>query len=235
MDQPSSGDWAVPEEQDRRGLPTRRGMLYKRPMDLAILVLAHVLLWPIWALLWTLIPLAIRLQDRGPVFYGQIRVGKYGRPFTALKFRTMSSDAETETGPVWATADDPRVTRLGRFLRTTALDELPQVINILRGEMSFVGPRAERPDLHGKFVETVPGFEQRLQVRPGLTGLAQVNAEYDLEPARKLVFDLEYIGNMGLALDLKLLFLSLWYTLMARWDRPKRKSRGESQEVEADN
>jgi len=158
---------------------------YKRILDISILILAHALpvLFPIWALLWILIPLGIWLEDRGPVFYRQQRVGKNGRLFTVRKFRTMVPDAERHTGVVWSTDNDPRVTRVGRILRWTALDELPQILNIWNGQMSLVGPRAERPELHEQFVREIPGFERRLEVRPGLTGLAQVKGAYDLNPA----------------------------------------------------
>jgi lipopolysaccharide/colanic/teichoic acid biosynthesis glycosyltransferase len=132
----------------------------------------------------------------------------------------MVQDAEKYTGAVWATDNDPRITPVGRVLRWTALDELPQVLNMWKGEMSLVGPRAERPELHEQFVQEVPGFERRLQVRPGLTGLAQVLGAYNLHPSEKLRYDLEYIQRMSLWLDLKLLVLSVRNTLLARWDRP---------------
>ena len=138
--------------------------------------------------------------------------------FSVLKFRTMVADAEKETGPIWAQADDPRVTRVGRVLRATALDELPQVVNIWKGEMSFVGPRAERPELHQRFIEEIPGFERRLQVRPGLTGLAQVYGPYNLPPVEKLKYDLKYIEQMSPWLDIKLLALSWLNTFTGRWD-----------------
>lgn len=198
---------------------------YKRIFDISILVLAHTfpLLVPLWGFLWVLIPLAIWLEDRGPVFYRQQRVGKNGRLFTVRKFRTMIPDAEQHTGAVWSTDNDPRVTRVGRILRWTALDELPQLLNIWKGEMSLVGPRAERPELHEQFVREIPGFERRLEVRPGLTGLAQVKGAYDLNPAEKLQYDLEYIQKMNLVLDMKLILLSVRNTLLAKWDRPGKK------------
>jgi len=190
---------------------------------LIVLVLAHLLLFPLWLLLWTLIPLAIWLQDRGPIFYKQTRIGRGGKVFTIRKFRTMVPDAERMTGAVWATLRDPRITPLGRILRTTALDELPQVLNIWRGEMSIVGPRSERPELHAKFVQQFPSFGQRLAVRPGLTGLAQVKGEYNLPPNEKLVYDTEYIRRMSLWLDIKLITISVWNTVVGRWDRRAAK------------
>ena len=125
----------------------------------------------------------------------------------------MIPDAERDTGAVWSTSNDPRVTQVGRILRWTALDELPQLLNIWKGEMSLVGPRAERPELHEKFVGEITGFERRLEVRPGLTGLAQVKGAYDLE----------YIQKMSLWLDVKLILISIRNTLLAKWDRPARE------------
>jgi lipopolysaccharide/colanic/teichoic acid biosynthesis glycosyltransferase len=201
----------------------RRERFYKRPLDITVLILAHLfpLLLPVWVLLWTVIPLIIWLEDKGPVFYRQERVSRHGKVFTVLKFRTMVTDAEKETGAIWARANDARITRVGKLLRHTALDELPQLINIWRGQMSFVGPRAERPQLHERFVQQITGFETRLKVRPGLTGLAQVNGNYDLPPIEKLRYDLEYIERMSLWLDMKLLLISVSNTLFARWDRPR--------------
>lgn len=199
--------------------------LYKRPFDLTVLVAAHFFppLVPVWLLLWTLIPLFIWLEDRGPILYRQRRMGKGGRIFTVLKFRTMVPDAERMTGPVWASEDDPRITHIGRLLRRTALDELPQVINILRADMSFVGPRSERPELHEEFMKKLPAFHKRLQVRPGLTGLAQVSGEYNLPPAEKLKYDLDYISRMSLWLDVKLMLISVRNTLLAKWDKRSAK------------
>lgn len=198
---------------------------YKRLFDLTILAAAHLfpLLLSVWVLLWVLIPLVIWLEDRGPVFYRQRRVGRGGEVFTVLKFRSMRQDAESITGPVWAAACDPRITRVGRLLRRTALDELPQVINILKGDMSFVGPRPERPELHEKFVEVLPGFQRRLQVRPGLTGLAQTKGDYNLPPDDKLRYDLEYINRMSPLFDAKLVGLSALNTVLARWDQRSGK------------
>ena len=190
---------------------------YKRPFDLIILFVAHIIsaLLLVWMLLWVLIPLLIWLEDRGQIFYRQSRLGKDGRVFTLIKFRTMAVDAEKETGAVWATARDPRVTRIGRILRATHLDEYPQVINIVRGEMSIVGPRPERPELYDRISRDLPGFEQRLRVRPGIAGLAQISGSYDLEPSQKLRYDLEYIRRMSLRLDIWLIILSLETTMMA--------------------
>lgn len=196
---------------------------YKRPFDLLVLITAHVLLAPLWLLLWTLIPLAIWLEDRGPIFYTQLRVGKNGRLFRVYKFRSMVPDAE-ERGGFWTVPGDPRVTRVGRILRRTALDELPQVLSIWAGHMSLVGPRALTEGEQRHYEETIPGFRERLAVRPGLTGLAQVFDKTD-NARLKLSYDLLYIRRMSLWLDLKLLFLSVVYTLRGRWDRREGKGR----------
>ncbi len=167
--------------------------------------------------LWGLIALAIKLEDGAPVFYAQERVGQHGRVFRVLKFRSMVADAEHTTGVVWATTNDSRVTRVGRLLRATALDELPQLFNILRGEMSFVGPRPERPAFVEQFRREIPGYDLRLRLRPGLTGLAQVYGRYDSDPRQKLRYDLLYLRKHSLLLDSKLVGLSLWITFRGRW------------------
>ena len=137
---------------------------YKRRFDLTVLVLAHMLLMPLWLLLWTIIPVLIWLSDRGPVFYKQKRVGKDGQVFTILKFRTMVPGAES-TGPAWTTEGDPRVTRFGKLLRRMALDELPETLSIWKGDMSLVGPRALDLEEQRGLEQQIPGFAQRLQVR----------------------------------------------------------------------
>ena len=196
---------------------------YKRFLDLSILFAAHVFLFPIWVFLWIFIPLFIWLEDGTPVFYIQERLGLNGKTFKVLKFRSMRKDAERYTGAVLAEENDPRATRLGRLLRATALDELPQVINILKGDMSFVGPRAERPVLTEKFSTEALNFSQRLMVRPGLTGMAQIYGKYDSHPVEKLNYDLAYIRRMNPWLDLKLIFLSFWITLRGKWESREKK------------
>lgn len=194
---------------------------YKPWFDLSILLLAHLLLFPLWLLLWTLIPLLIWLGDRGPIFYRQRRTGKDGRPFTILKFRTMVPDAD-RLGPSWTSAGDPRVTRIGRLLRPTALDELPGLLSIWRGDMSFVGPRALDVEEQKRLEQQIPGFEKRLRIRPGLTGMAQVYDRAD-DAHDKFLYDQEYLVRMGPWLDIRLLFLSVWNTLLARWDQRRGK------------
>lgn len=177
---------------------------YKRPFDLGVIALAAFALLPVWVVLCAAIPLAIRLESRGPALYRQVRLGRGGRPFTLWKFRTMVDGAERDTGPVWAARRDPRVTRVGRVLRRWHLDELPQVVNVLRGEMSLVGPRPERPALAERAARTAPGFSLRLAVRPGIAGLAQMRGAGHRDPRVKLRYDLQYIASMGPWLDLRL-------------------------------
>jgi len=197
---------------------------YKRPYDLAVLVVAHLVLLPLWVLLWSLIPLAIWLEDRGPLFFRQQRYGKDGKRFTFLKFRTMVVDAES-AGLV--TQDqDPRVTRVGRLLRRTALDELPQLINILRGDMSFVGPRALPTDMHDEALKEEPRFSERLQVTSGLTGVAQLYLPRHCPPGRRLRYDLLYIRKAGLWLDIRLMLRAAWNTLTGSWGTGSRRPEG---------
>lgn len=193
---------------------------YKRPLDLVVLLLAHLFppLLVMWLVLWTLIPLAIWLGDRGPVFYQQKRVGKGGKLFEVLKFRTLVPTADKIVNP-WEVPQGPVVTRVGKVLRATALDELPQILNILNGDMSFIGPRAMPVSEYQQFVHSIPELELRHAVQPGLTGLSQVYGKATRDVEEKLKYDLEYIERMSLWLDLKLLVLSVRNTLLARWDR----------------
>lgn len=179
----------------------------------------------VFAPLAVVIAAAIKLEDGGPVMFSQDRVGRGGVVFRALKFRSMIADAERATGPVQATAADPRITRVGRALRATAFDELPQLWNILRGDMSIVGPRPLRPgeaDTTGDGtllrLSDIPGYEARHRVRPGLTGLAQVYAPRDLRRTGKFRYDLLYQRRAGFCLDLRLIAQSFWITLRGRWE-----------------
>lgn len=173
--------------------------------------------------LWLIFSLAIKFEDRGPVFYRQKRVGKNERVFKALKFRSMIPDAEKHTGAVWASENDPRVTKVGRILRATAMDELPQLWNIFKGDMSFVGPRAERPELVQQFANKIKDYNQRFLVTPGLTGMAQVYGSYDTPPHQKLRYDLLYVKKQSFLLDLKLIFLSFWITFRGKWESREKK------------
>jgi lipopolysaccharide/colanic/teichoic acid biosynthesis glycosyltransferase len=149
-------------------------------------------------------------------------MGKDRRPFNIVKFRTMVIDAE-ELGPAWTMENDPRITRVGRILRRTAIDELPEILSIWQGKMSFVGPRALHWDEQIYLEELVPGFEQRLQIRPGLTGLAQVYDKTD-DPHEKYRYDMDYLKKLGPLLDVRLLLISVRNTLIARWDRRSGKT-----------
>jgi lipopolysaccharide/colanic/teichoic acid biosynthesis glycosyltransferase len=180
--------------------------------------------------LWALIAAAIKLESPGPIFYTQARVGQGGRHFNAIKFRSMVENAEAGVGPVQATAHDPRVTRVGRMLRATALDELPQLWNIFRGDMSFVGPRALRPneiepagDGRPVPLEAVPGFSKRCTVTPGLTGLAQIYVRRDVTRRQKFRYDLLYVQRRSLMLDVRLIMLSFWISLRGRWEARQSK------------
>ena len=179
--------------------------------------------------LWLLFASAIKLEDGGPVFYAQERVGKGGRGFRALKFRSMRQDAEASTGPLQARHKDARMTRVGRVMRATAMDELPQLWNILLGDMSFVGPRALRPgeiEIEGNepvALEAVPGYMQRTAVRPGLTGIAQVYAARDVSRRHKFRYDALYIRRQSLWLDVRLILLSFWISFRGTWESRGRK------------
>jgi lipopolysaccharide/colanic/teichoic acid biosynthesis glycosyltransferase len=158
----------------------------------------------------------VKLTSPGPAFYTQTRVGRNGRPFTIIKVRTMINNCESLTGPRWSIPGDPRVTRFGWFLRVTHLDELPQLLNVLRGEMSLIGPRPERPEFLPELERAFPAYRQRLVVRPGVTGLAQVQlpADADLTSVRrKLAHDLYYIRHLSPWLDLRLLVCTAFYAL----------------------
>jgi lipopolysaccharide/colanic/teichoic acid biosynthesis glycosyltransferase len=160
------------------------------------------------ALLWPVIAVAIKLCDGGPVFYSQDRVGQNGQTFKLFKFRTMRTDAENGKS-VWSAPNDPRVTAVGRLLRRTRLDELPQLFNVLVGDMSIVGPRPERPDIVAELTEKLPYYAERHLVKPGLTGWAQISFRYGstIEDARrKLQFDLYYLKHMSFELDMIILF-----------------------------
>jgi len=161
---------------------------------------------------FVLTALAIKLESPGPIFYRQERNGLGGKTFYVIKFRSMRVDAE-KNGPQWADKNDSRVTRVGQFIRKTRIDELPQLFNVLRGEMSLIGPRPERPVFTEQFEKEIPGFKKRLQVKPGLTGWAQVNGGYDITPKEKLALDLYYIENQSFALDLQILLKTIWVVL----------------------
>lgn len=173
----------------------------KRLVDIMISLAGLLLSFPLMAL----VALFIKMESRGPVFFKQERVGQNEVPFSLIKFRSMKEDAEEESGPVWASPDDYRVTRIGRWLRVTRLDEIPQFLNVLKGDMSFIGPRPERPYFVAKLKESIPYYSFRFAVKPGLSGWAQVNYHYGSsteDAVEKLKYDLYYIKNMSFWLDL---------------------------------
>jgi lipopolysaccharide/colanic/teichoic acid biosynthesis glycosyltransferase len=199
--------------------------MMKRAFDAAFAGAGLMLSLPVWALC----AVAIKLEDGGPVFYTQERVGRAGRRFQVFKFRSMRPDAESATGALQALPGDARVTRVGRLLRATAADELPQLLNICRGDMSFVGPRALRPGEIERIgttvvpLEAVPGYADRVQVRPGLTGLAQIYAPRDVERRHKFRYDRLYIRRQSMWLDLRLILLSFWISFLGTWESRHRK------------
>jgi len=200
--------------------------MLKRAFDFTLALVGLIASAPLWALFAA----AIKWEDYGPVFFRQDRVGLNGRTFMALKFRSMRPDAEAGVGAVQAVADDPRVTNIGRMMRATAMDELPQLWNIFSGDMSFVGPRPLRPgevDARGDGqllrLDQIPGYEARHGVRPGLTGLTQVYAPRDISRTSKFRLDRLYLKRAGFWLDLKLILLSFWITGRGEWEKPKRR------------
>lgn len=195
--------------------------MLKRTFDIALSLLGIFISLPLWGL----ISLLVFIEDGMPVFYKQRRMGKDRKEFTVIKFRTMVRNAD-KMG-IWTDDNDHRITKTGKILRKTAMDELPALLSILKGDMSFVGPRALAVEEQRLLEKQIPGFEKRLAVRPGLTGLAQVYNPDD-DPHKKLELDLEYINKMNFYLDIKLILLSFWNTFTARWDkrRGKRAQKG---------
>jgi len=198
----------------------------KRGFDIALSGTGLILSMPVWAV----IAAAVKLEDRGDVFYGQERVGKHGRIFRVLKFRSMIQNAEARVGALQAAHGDPRITKVGRWLRATAMDELPQLLSIFRGHMSFVGPRALRPgeiEIQGDgrhvMLEDVPGFAERCEVAPGLTGVAQIYAPRDLVRRNKFRYDRVYRRAQSFELELRLIALSFWITLRGAWETRGKK------------
>jgi len=185
----------------------RRFILVKEAVDRILGLVGLLAFLPVLAICGIL----IKLTSPGPVFFVQRRVGKDGKIFGILKLRTMVTDAEVKTGPIWAQQNDPRITWIGRILRASHFDEVPQLVNVLKGEMSIVGPRPERPVFVEQFREKIPNYEERLRVKPGITGLAQVYHRYDetlRDVKRKLAYDLLYIERMCLMVDIAILFLT---------------------------
>ncbi len=180
----------------------------KRIFDIVFSILIIILGIP----LWILIGFITKLSSPGPIFFRQERIGQNGKPFIMIKFRSMFRDAEKKSGPQWAVEDDPRITPFGKFLRKTRLDEFPQFINVLKGEMSFVGPRPERAYFIKKLQEEIPWYTRRIKMKPGITGWAQVKHKYDAtieDVKQKVFFDLYYFENMSILLDIKIILRSI--------------------------
>jgi lipopolysaccharide/colanic/teichoic acid biosynthesis glycosyltransferase len=236
-------DGAAPPRAERRSRPSIEAPAIpvaeaetdrlRRVVNIVLATIALILVLPVMAL----VAILIKLTSRGPVFYTQVRVGLDrrgnllnadnhrrsqnigGAPFRIYKFRTMRVDAENGTGAVWATKKDPRITFVGGFLRQYRLDELPQLINVIRGEMNIVGPRPERPTIFAELRETIQEYPLRQRARPGITGLAQINHPYDscLEDVQKKVqYDLEYLRKQGVAEDLKIMLKTIPVILFRR-------------------
>ncbi len=200
--------------------------LAKRTFDATVAGAGLLVSLPLWAV----IAMAIKLEDGGPVFYSQDRAGQHGHVFRVYKFRSMIPDAEARVGARQATVGDARITRVGRWLRATAMDELPQLWSIFRGDMSFVGPRALRPGEievvgDGRLValEDVDGYAARSRVVPGLTGVAQIYAPRDVPRRQKFRYDRLYVRRQSFALDLRLMALSFWITFRGTWESRGRK------------
>jgi sugar transferase (PEP-CTERM system associated) len=197
---------------------TRFTRLVKRVFDLVLSILFLAVGWPVFLF----VAIAIKLDTPGPVLLRQERVGERGRTFTLLKFRTMVENAETLTGPVWATEKDPRITRVGRWLRKIRLDEFPQILNVIKGEMSFIGPRPERPHFVTQLQGKIPYYAQRHTIKPGITGWAQVRYSYGAtfeDAEEKLQYDLYYVKNMSLFLDMLILLYSIQVVLFGKGAR----------------
>jgi sugar transferase (PEP-CTERM system associated) len=204
--------WLIFSEGFRKSRVVRSG---KRMMDIGASLIGIILAGPLMAL----VAAAVKFTSPGPIVYRQQRVGQHGRVFTVLKFRSMRQNAEAQTGAVWATQNDSRVTPIGRFLRRSRLDELPQLFNVLKGDMSLVGPRPERPEFVTQLTQKIPFYGQRHVIRPGLTGWAQVRYTYgsSVEDAmEKLQYDLFYIKNLSIALDLFIIFSTVKTVILRR-------------------
>ena len=193
----------------------------KRLFDLALISIAFLLFFSVWMSIVLLCSFFIWFEDQGRVLYSQLRMGKNGVPFLIWKFRTMRL-SQKGSGSVWTVPDDARVTRFGRMLRMTALDELPQLLNIIKGDMSFVGPRPFVIEESALCQEKIPGFNDRLQVLPGLTSLAEIYDEFD-DPRKMIFFDRQYIAQATLGVDIKLILLSIRKTISGQWDKRRGK------------
>ncbi len=195
----------LPTQRVSRMLLTLEQRALKRTLDVLVATLAILILWPVMLITAVI----VKLDSPGPAIYSQVRVGRFGKEFKVHKFRSMRQDAEAKTGPVLAGENDPRITKFGHFMRATRLDELPQLFNVLKGEMSIVGPRPERPFFVEQFIKEKPEYAYRHNVKPGITGLAQIAGKYNTTAYDKLVYDLIYIQNVSVIYDLTLMLQTL--------------------------
>ncbi|MGG3467834.1 exopolysaccharide biosynthesis polyprenyl glycosylphosphotransferase [Neobacillus pocheonensis] len=196
----------TPKNVDRYSFDEKKKIYFafKRLFDLLFSIFGLIITMPVILVFG----LFIKLETPGPVFFIQERVGQNGRNFNVLKLRSMGVDAE-KNGAQWAEKNDPRVTKIGAFIRKTRIDEIPQFINVIKGDMSLVGPRPERPLFTEQFNKEIPGFIDRLAVKPGITGWAQVNGGYDISPQEKLIHDRYYINNLNFVLDINIIIKTI--------------------------
>ena len=207
--------YGIPLIQVNPNLNTLYNRYSKRVLDLLIAIPSFILISPFWGL----ISILIKLDSTGPVHYKQDRIGENHRKFTIRKFRSMKYDAEMETGPIWATESDPRITRVGGWLRRFRLDEIPQLLNVIKGEMSIIGPRPERPFFMEQLMQEFPFYYRRHKIRPGITGWAQIKQPYDRDindVRKKLKYDFYYIENLSFSLDMKILASTAWVMLSGK-------------------
>ena len=195
----------IPMQRITRLLLTAEQKILKRMLDVAVSIPAIIILLPLMALT----AVAIKADSKGPVIYSQERVGQYGKTFKVYKFRSMKQNAEAQSGPVLAKEGDSRITKVGRFIRATRIDELPQLFNVLKGEMSIVGPRPERPFFVEQFIKEKPEYAYRHNVKPGITGLAQIAGKYNTTAYDKLIYDLIYIQEVSIKTDLIIMLQTL--------------------------
>ena len=207
--------YGVPLIQVNPNLKTFYNIYLKRVIDLIITIPCLMIFLPFWGI----ISIMIKLDSSGPVLYKQDRIGENNTTFTIRKFRSMHYDAEKDSGPVWASDEDPRITRTGAWLRRFRLDEIPQLINVIKGEMSIVGPRPERPFFIDKLMQEFPFYYRRHKVRPGITGWSQIKQPYDMDiddVRKKLKYDFYYIENLSFSLDIKILASTFWVMLSGK-------------------
>ena len=207
--------YGIPLIQVNPNLNTLYNRYSKRVLDLLIAIPSFLLISPFWGI----ISILIKLDSTGPVLYKQDRIGENHRKFTIRKFRSMKYDAEMKTGPIWATDADPRITRVGSWLRRFRLDEIPQLLNVIKGEMSIIGPRPERPFFMEQLMQEFPFYYRRHKIRPGITGWAQIKQPYDRDindVRKKLKYDFYYIENLSFSLDMKILANTAWVMLSGK-------------------